>query len=106
MGAEGEYAALEVRADGRAVLRVGASPQGQGHVTVWTSMLSERLGIPPEAIEVVSGDTGQIPEGNITGGSRSVQVVGSTVSEVSDLLVDRARAIAGDMLEAAADDIV
>jgi aerobic carbon-monoxide dehydrogenase large subunit len=106
IGSEGEYAALEVRADGRALLRVGASPQGQGHVTVWTSLVSDRLGIPPDAIEVVSGDTGQIPEGNITGGSRSVQIVGTAVSEVSDLMVDKARALAGDLLEAAVDDIV
>ena len=106
MGTEGEYAALEVHADGHAVLRVGASPQGQGHHTVWTTMVSERLGIPAESIEVISGDTGEIPTGNMTGGSRSVQVVGSAVSEVADLLVDRARQLAGDLLEAHAEDIV
>jgi carbon-monoxide dehydrogenase large subunit len=106
MGSDGEYAALQVRADGRAVLRVGASPQGQGHATVWTSIISERLGIPADSIEVISGDTGQVPEGHETGGSRSVQVVGAGVAEVSDLLVDRARTLAGDLLEASADDIV
>ncbi len=105
-GTEGEYAALEVRPDGRAVLRVGASPQGQGHTTVWVSMVSERLGIPMDAVEVISGDTGQVPEGHGTGGSRSVQIVGSAVGETSDQLIDRARSLAAELLEAAADDIV
>jgi aerobic carbon-monoxide dehydrogenase large subunit len=71
-GAGGEYAAVEVRSDGRAVVRVGASPQGQGHATTWAMLVSDRLGIPMESIEVVSGDTGLVPEGNVTGGSRSV----------------------------------
>jgi aerobic carbon-monoxide dehydrogenase large subunit len=106
MGTEDEYAALEVRGDGRAVLRVGASAQGQGHVTVWTSMVGEKLGIPADAVDVISGDTGEVPEGHLTGGSRTMQVVGATVAEVSDLLVDRARELAGDLLEADAGDIV
>ncbi|HXA30434.1 MAG TPA: xanthine dehydrogenase family protein molybdopterin-binding subunit [Candidatus Angelobacter sp.] len=105
-GSSGEYAAVEVRSDGRAVVRVGASPQGQGHHTVWAMMVSDRLGIPIEAIEVVSGDTGLIPEGNITGGSRSVQIVGSAVGEAAGLMLDRARDLAAELLEADPADIV
>jgi carbon-monoxide dehydrogenase large subunit len=101
-----EFAALEVRSDGRAVVRVGASPQGQGHATVWAMIVSDRLGLPIDAVEVISGDTGQVPEGNITGGSRSVQVVGSAVAEVADMVVQRARELAAEQLEADPGDIV
>jgi aerobic carbon-monoxide dehydrogenase large subunit len=95
-----------VRGDGRALVRVGASPQGQGHHTTWTMLVADRLGIPPDAIEVVSGDTGVIPEGNLTGGSRSVQMVGSAVAEASEHLLRRARELAGELLEADPSDIV
>jgi aerobic carbon-monoxide dehydrogenase large subunit len=105
-GAGGEYAAVEVRSDGRAVVRVGASPQGQGHATTWAMLVSDRLGIPMESIEVVSGDTGLVPEGNVTGGSRSVQIVGSAVAEATDLLLERARDLAAEMLEADPADVV
>jgi carbon-monoxide dehydrogenase large subunit len=105
-GSDGEYAAVEVRSDGHAVVRVGASPQGQGHHTVWAMMVSDRLGIPIDAIEVISGDTGLIPEGNVTGGSRSVQIVGSAVGEATGLMLDRARDLAADLLEADPADVV
>jgi carbon-monoxide dehydrogenase large subunit len=105
-GSTNEFAAVEVRSDGRAVVRVGASPQGQGHNTTWAMLVSDRLGIPMESIEVISGDTGLVPEGNVTGGSRSVQVVGSAVGEATGLVLDRARELAADMLEADPADIV
>jgi carbon-monoxide dehydrogenase large subunit len=105
-GSTGEYAAVEVRSDGRALVRVGASPQGQGHHTVWAMLVSDRLGIPIDAIEVVSGDTGLIPEGNLTGGSRSVQIVGSAVGEAAERMLDRARDLAAELLEADPADVV
>ncbi|HEV7678136.1 MAG TPA: xanthine dehydrogenase family protein molybdopterin-binding subunit [Candidatus Dormibacteraeota bacterium] len=105
-GGGSEYASIEMRQDGRAILRIGASPQGQGHATVWATMVSDTLGIPIDAVTVISGDTGLVPEGHLTGGSRSVQIAGSAVAETSDLLVQRAREVAAELLEADPADIV
>jgi carbon-monoxide dehydrogenase large subunit len=106
LGGGGEYAAIDVTPAGKIVVRTGASPQGQGHATTWAMLAAERLGVPMSDIEVVFGDTGIVPEGHLTGGSRSVQLVGSVVAETADRLVDRARALVADLLEADAADVV
>jgi carbon-monoxide dehydrogenase large subunit len=101
-----EPVTIELRPGGSVLVRTGASPYGQGHDTTWTMLVSDRLGIPFDRIEVHHGDTDEIPEGNITGGSRSAQIVGSSVDSAAVHLVDTARATAADLLEAAVDDIV
>src|SRR5207248_2942519 len=63
-------------------------------------------GIPIDRIDVVYGDTDEIPRGSITGGSRSVQRAGAAVAVATDQLVDLARQIAAQLLEAAPEDIV
>ena len=101
-----EYGAVELRPDGTVLVRTGSSPYGQGHHTGWAMLVSDRLGIPLDRIEVVHGDTDVVPRGGITGGSRSVQKAGSAVAAAADELVDAARQVAADLLEAAADDVV
>src|SRR5262249_47978090 len=78
-GAEPEYGSIEVLADGRAIVRTGTSPHGQGHATVFAMLASETTGIPMDRIEVRHGDTDDVPRGNGTGGSRSLQAGGSAV---------------------------
>src|SRR5207244_3411865 len=58
-----EWGEVEVTAEGRAVVRSGLSPHGQGHGTALAMLASERLGLPLEAIEVVHGDTDAVPRG-------------------------------------------
>jgi aerobic carbon-monoxide dehydrogenase large subunit len=101
-----EPAAMQVAPDGHVVVQLGSSPQGQGHATTWAMIASDRLGVPVDSVEVLSGDTDILPTGNLTAGSRSVQMVGNAVAETATLLVERARAVAGDALEADAADIV
>jgi carbon-monoxide dehydrogenase large subunit len=101
-----EPAAMEMRPDGHVVVRLGSSPQGQGHATTWAMIASDRLGVRVEDVEVVYGDTDVIGSGNLTAGSRSVQTIGSAVAETADLLVERARHLAGEALEADVADVV
>jgi carbon-monoxide dehydrogenase large subunit len=105
-GGTGEYGAVEVHPDGSATVRTGSSPHGQGHVTAWSMLASEATGIPLERITVRYGDTDLVPRGGITGGSRSLQAAGSAVWEASGQLVERARQLAADRLEASVDDVV
>ena len=101
-----EPAAMEMRPDGHVVVRLGSSPQGQGHATTWAMIASDRLGVLVEDVEVICGDTNVIGSGNLTAGSRSVQTIGNAVVETADLLVERARHLAGEALEADVADVL
>lgn len=105
-GAASEYGAIDVHPNGRACIRTGSSPHGQGHATTFGMIASDITGIPLDRIDLVFGDTATVPRGGGTGGSRSVQVGGSAVKVAADRLVDVARLRASDVLEASVDDIV
>ena len=101
-----EWGALEVRADGTALVRTGISPHGQGHHTSLAMIASDALGIPIDDIEVVHGDTDAVPQGSGTGGSRSMQIGGTAVLQASEQVVEQARHLAAQLLEANPDDVV
>ena len=104
--AGGEFGAIEVHEDGSATVRTGSSPHGQGHATSWSMIASDITGIAMDRIRFVYGDTDLVPRGGGTGGSRSLQAGGSAVKVASEALVDRARVLAAEQLEANVDDIV
>ena len=89
-----------------ATVLTGASPHGQGLVTSYTMLASDRLGIPMERISVVHGDTDEVSWGFGTMGSRSLQIGGSAVLSAADGVIDAARELAATELEAAPADIV
>ncbi|HEV8296638.1 MAG TPA: xanthine dehydrogenase family protein molybdopterin-binding subunit [Acidimicrobiales bacterium] len=101
-----EYSEVEVHADATATVRVGTFGHGQGHRTTYAQIAADALGLPFEAIEVLDGDTGLVARGVGTYGSRSIQVGGTAVHVACGMVVDRAKALAADLLEAAVDDIV
>jgi carbon-monoxide dehydrogenase large subunit len=101
-----EVASLEVDADGSMLVRTGTSPHGQGHDTSWSMIVSERLGVPMERVRVVHGDTDVVPFGMGTFGSRSLQLGGTAVLGAVELVADRARELAAELLEASPDDVV
>jgi carbon-monoxide dehydrogenase large subunit len=105
-GDTGELAVVEVLPSGKARVYTGSSPHGQGHVTAWSMLASEQLGIPMEDIEVIANDTDLVASGVGTFGSRSLQAGGLAVHEASLQLVDEARKVAATMLEANPDDVV
>ncbi len=102
----GEYASVEVGEDETVVVKTGTSPHGQGHDTAWAMLASDTLGIPIDSIEVVHGDTDLVARGVGTFGSRSLQTGGVSVREAAGEVVDRARRVSADLLEASPDDVV
>ncbi|WP_033825254.1 aerobic carbon-monoxide dehydrogenase large subunit [Kitasatospora sp. MBT63] len=96
---------LRVHPTGKAVVRISVQSQGQGHETTFAQIVAEELGIPPEDIDVVHGDTDQTPFGLGTYGSRSTPVSGAAAAVVARKVRDKARIIAGAMLEVSADDL-
>jgi carbon-monoxide dehydrogenase large subunit len=96
---------LRVHPTGTAVLRIAVQTQGQGHETTFAQIVAEELGIPPDRIEVVHGDTDQTPFGLGTYGSRSTPVSGAATAVAARRVRDKAQLVAAAMLEVAADDL-
>jgi carbon-monoxide dehydrogenase large subunit len=105
-GAGGEFSEIEIHDDGSATLKAGTSAHGQGHATAYSAIVSDKLGIPLERIRFVQSDTALVARGGGTGGSRSLQLGGSSVLETADLMAQRAKDLAAELLEASPDDIV
>jgi carbon-monoxide dehydrogenase large subunit len=98
-------AELRVHPTGKAQLGVSCQSQGQGHETTFAQIVAEELGIPPEDIDVVHGDTDTTPYGLGTYGSRSTPVSGAATALVARKVRDRARIVASAMLEVAPEDL-
>ncbi len=98
-------AELRVHPTGKAVLRISVQSQGQGHETTFAQIVAEELGISPDDIEVVHGDTDQTPFGLGTYGSRSTPVSGAATAVVARKVRDRAKLVASAMLEVAPGDL-
>jgi len=98
-------AVLRVHPTGKAQLSISVQTQGQGHETTFAQIVAEELGIPPEDIDVVHGDTDVTPYGLGTYGSRSTPVSGAATAIVARKVRDRARIVAAAMLEASPDDL-
>lgn len=101
-----ELGAVEVRPDGSAVVRAGTFSHGQGHATAWAMVVSDRLGIPLDRVELIQGDTDLVPHGLGTAASRSVQSGGVAVVRAADQVLDQARRAAAELLEANPEDLV
>ncbi len=101
----GEYSEVEVLEDGRARIKVGTSGHGQGHATSFAMLASDSLGIPIENIEFVQSDTAQVPRGNGTGGSRSLQLGGSALKAAAAEVLELAAHLLSTRLEVAPEDI-
>ena len=98
-------AELRVHPTGKAVVRLSCQSQGQGHETTFAQIVAEELGIPPEDIDVVHGDTDQTPFGLGTYGSRSTPVSGAAVALVARKVREKAKFIAAAMLETRPEDL-
>ncbi len=96
---------LRVHPTGKAQLRLSVQSQGQGHETTFAQIVAHELGIPPEDVEVIHGDTDNTPFGLGTYGSRSTPVSGAAASVVSQRVREKARLIAAAALECSPDDL-
>jgi carbon-monoxide dehydrogenase large subunit len=91
-----ESASVERSEDGTVVVRTGSSPHGQGHETTFAQIASDELGVAPENVTVVWGDSQEVGAGVGTFASRSVAMGGSAVVEACR----RLRESGGDRAEA------
>ena len=104
-GGHKELGSVEIEPDGSAVIRVGTSSHGQGHETAFAQVAAGVLGMPVERIRVVHSDTAAVERGEGTFGSRSLQIAGSSVFEAAGEVLQRARLLAAELLEAAPEDL-
>jgi carbon-monoxide dehydrogenase large subunit len=96
---------LRIHPTGKAVVRLSVKTQGQGHETTFAQIVAEEIGIPPEDIDVVHGDTDNTPFGLGTYGSRSTPVSGAAAALVARKVKDKAQIIASGMLEVSVADL-
>jgi carbon-monoxide dehydrogenase large subunit len=108
MGVTPGWETVELTMDpsGYVELRIGASPHGQGLRTTLAQLVAEELGIAPERIKVVHGDTDRTPYGWGTFASRSLVIAGGASVMASRKVQAKLKTIASRLLEAASDDIV
>jgi carbon-monoxide dehydrogenase large subunit len=100
-----ETAEIAMDPSGYVLARIGASPHGQGLRTSLAQLVADELGVAPERIRILHGDTDHTPYGWGTFASRSLVISGGACKLAAAALAKRIAAIAGSMLEAAGADI-
>ena len=100
-GAPADYAKVEAHPDGTVTVFVGTQNFGMGHETVYAQIAADRLGIDFDAVRFVDGDTARVKEGFGSHGSRSMRIGGTACVMGAQEMIERARALAGEMLETA-----
>ena len=100
-----EAAQIRVQQDGSVQALLGTHNHGQGHATTFAQIISSRFGVPIASIEVIEGDTDQVPYGSGTFGSRSMAVGGSALDRAAMKVIEKGKRIAAHLLEASAGDI-
>jgi aerobic carbon-monoxide dehydrogenase large subunit len=100
-----ESAMVRIHLTGAVTVYTGTSPHGQGHETGFAQIVADRLGIDPEQVEILHGDTATGPQGLGTYGSRSLSVGGEAVARATAKVVAKAKALVAHKLEASVDDI-
>ena len=104
-GTEIESAQIRFDQTGSVTLMAGSVHHGQGHATAFTQILCDRLGIAPNRVRYVAGDTDMVGFGRGTLASRSAALAGSAVARATDKVIAKGTRIAAHLLEAAEDDI-
>jgi carbon-monoxide dehydrogenase large subunit len=100
-----DFAFLRVDGEGRLRLGSGVMSAGQGLETALTALAAERLGVPEDAIDFVQGDTDGVPKAKGMGGSAAMTTGAPALMAGLDALIDRAKEIAAEALEAAPADL-
>ncbi|CAG1017012.1 aerobic carbon-monoxide dehydrogenase large subunit [Burkholderiaceae bacterium] len=100
-----EAGEVRVHPTGTVTVFTGSHSHGQGHETTFAQVVAAKLGIPVENVEIVHGDTGRVPFGMGTYGSRSLSVGGTAIVKAVDKIIAKGKKIAAHLLEAADTDI-
>jgi len=100
-----ESAEIRFNATGNVSVFTGAHSHGQGHDTTFAQIVSEKLGVPIENIDIIHGDTDKGPFGMGTYGSRSLAVGGTAIVKACDKIIEKGRKVAAKMLEAKPEEV-
>jgi carbon-monoxide dehydrogenase large subunit len=100
-----ETATITLDKDGGVTLLIGTQTTGQGHDTSYSQLIAEQLGLSPDKIRMVQGDTDRIKTGLGTGGSSSIPAGGASVASATRKLADNLKELAADALEASPRDL-
>jgi aerobic carbon-monoxide dehydrogenase large subunit len=100
-----ETADLRFEGDGYATVRLGVQAMGQSHLSTYTRLIGDRLGIPPSKVRLIEGDSLEAPPGTPSVASRSMMMAGSAMAMSCDTAIEKGRALAGHVLEAAIEDV-
>ena len=100
-----ECGEVRVHPTGSVTVFTGSHSHGQGHETTFAQVVAARVGIPVENVDIVHGDTGRVPFGMGTYGSRSISVGGAALMRALDKIEAKAKKIAAHLMEASDTDI-
>jgi carbon-monoxide dehydrogenase large subunit len=104
-GAPRERAEITIDPSGFVELVLGTMSAGQGHETSFAQVISEWLGVAPDQVRLVTGDTDRVQAGGGSASARSMRLGSWVIAKAADAIVEKGRRIAGVMLEAAEQDI-
>jgi carbon-monoxide dehydrogenase large subunit len=100
-----ETAELRFDPGGTATILVGTTPHGQGHETIYKQLVCEKLGLSPDTVRVIEGDTDKVSYGTGTGGSRTATIGTMAVYEATQKVIAKGKKLAAHLLEAGEGDI-
>lgn len=101
-----EFARVEIAPSAKVRIHVGSRDSGQGHGTVFRQIIADRLGLDTEHMEIVTGDTHEVPQGTGTFGSRTLAAAGGAIWTAADTIIERLKDQAAERLEADRADVV
>ena len=100
-----DLSTLRLAEDGTLILKTGSVSVGQGLETAFSQIVAERFGVPLEQVRYEQGDTDELPWGKGNGGSGALCIGGSAVMLAVDAVIEKAKRIAAELLEAAVVDV-
>ncbi len=100
-----EWTQVTVLPEGRVDVAIGTLSSGQGHETSFAQLLTEWLGVPFDAVRLVTGDTDIVPVGGGTQSGRSMRMASIVIGIATDAVIAKGKRIAAHLLEAAEADI-
>jgi carbon-monoxide dehydrogenase large subunit len=102
----GEYGRVEIDRAGSIIVRTGSASSGQGHETAWAQLAATALGVSPDDVRYVAGDTDEVGQGTGTFASRSAQIGGAAIWRTAHVVRRKAIELVADLLESAPADVL
>jgi len=93
-----EYVRVTVQPEGMVEAAAGTQSTGQGHETTFAQVLADQLGVTPEQVRLVTGDTAVVPRGGGTHSDRSMRLAGTLLVHTSEKIIAQARAVVAALI--------